>query len=57
MTGEIGQLALCLALALAFVQAAAGLMGARVKRMRARGSRVRRGDWAFSSSSRSRSAR
>ena len=29
MTGEIGQLALCLALALAFVQAGAGLWGAR----------------------------
>jgi cytochrome c-type biogenesis protein CcmF len=36
MTGEIGQLALCLALALAFVQAGAGLLGARPDAERAR---------------------
>ncbi|MEI9932748.1 MAG: cytochrome c biogenesis protein CcsA [Rhizomicrobium sp.] len=35
MTGEIGQLALCLALALAFVQAAAGLLGVRAEQSRA----------------------
>ena len=37
VTGEIGQFALCLALALAFVQAGAGLVGARIEaRSRAR---------------------
>ena len=36
MTGELGQFALCLALALSFVQAGAGLMGAREDAMRAR---------------------
>jgi len=36
VTGELGQFALCLALALAFVQAGAGLMGARAKAERAR---------------------
>ncbi len=36
MTGEIGQLALCLALALAFVEAGAGLLGARANAVRAR---------------------
>jgi cytochrome c-type biogenesis protein CcmF len=36
VTGEIGQFALCLALALAFVQAGAGLVGARVEADRAR---------------------
>ena len=35
MTGEIGQLALCLALALALVQAAAGLLGVRGAQARA----------------------
>ncbi len=37
MTGEIGQFALCLALALALMQAAAGLMGARPHAEGARG--------------------
>jgi cytochrome c-type biogenesis protein CcmF len=36
MTGELGQFALCLALSLAFVQAGAGLMGARAEAERAR---------------------
>ena len=35
MTGELGQLALCLALALSLVQAWAGLAGARAKSERA----------------------
>jgi cytochrome c-type biogenesis protein CcmF len=36
LTGELGQFALCLALSLAFVQAGAGLMGARNDGVRAR---------------------
>ena len=40
MIGELGQLALCFALALSLVMAAAGLMGARPG-----AGRVRRGAW------------
>ncbi len=36
MTGELGQFALCLALALAFIQAGAGILGARETAQRAR---------------------
>ena len=58
VTGEIGQLALCLALALAFVQAVRGSRWARAKTRRSRARRrVAAPRSAFSCSSRSHSAR
>jgi len=47
MTGEIGQLALCLALALAFVQAGAGLMGLRSQSAAAVASGAALGQFVF----------
>ena len=57
MTGEIGQLALCLALALSLVMAVAGIAGARDGRGNGARGRVERGDRTCSSSSCWRSAR
>ncbi len=47
MTGEIGQLALCLALALALVQAAAGLLGVRGVQARAMAASGALGQFVF----------